>query len=147
MKQTRSLSKFSWLSEFTRLYPNSVTFCMLGIFSYFCCRLLNFFKINFFKKIFQEHYQIQNLMSKHLNPDQDRHFVCPDLDPNCMQRLSVEDKRCRQLLLNSTMSIVGPLKNIIALVTRSQPVKTYVICSSHLLMFIGSLYCLGAVWS
>ena len=32
-------------------------FCMLGNYSCFCCRLLTFFKMNFFKKIFQEHYQ------------------------------------------------------------------------------------------
>ena len=30
---------------------------MLGNFSFFCCRLLTFFKINFFEKFFQEHYQ------------------------------------------------------------------------------------------
>ena len=30
--------------------------CMLGNFSCFCCRLLNFFKINFFKNFFQEHH-------------------------------------------------------------------------------------------
>ena len=32
-------------------------FCMLGNCSCFCCRLLTFFKMNFFKKFFQEHYQ------------------------------------------------------------------------------------------
>ena len=31
--------------------------CMLGNFSCFCCRLLTFYKINFFKKFFQELYQ------------------------------------------------------------------------------------------
>ena len=31
-------------------------------------------------------FLIQNV--KHLDPDQDRHFVGPDLDPNCLQRLS-----------------------------------------------------------
>ena len=30
---------------------------MLGNFSCFCCRLLTFFKINFFQKFFQEHCQ------------------------------------------------------------------------------------------
>ena len=34
---------------------------MLGNFSCFCCRLLHFCKINFFKKIFQEHYQCQTV--------------------------------------------------------------------------------------
>ena len=31
-------------------------------------------------------------MSNSLNPDQARHFVGPDLDPNCLQRLSADDK-------------------------------------------------------
>ena len=35
-----------------------LTLCMLGNFSHFCRPLLKFyFKINFFKKIFQEYYQ------------------------------------------------------------------------------------------
>ena len=29
-------------------------------------------------------------MSNSLDPDQDRHFVGPDLDPNCLQRLSTD---------------------------------------------------------
>ena len=32
-------------------------------------------------------------MSNSLNPDQDRHFVGLDLGPNCLQRLSADDKR------------------------------------------------------
>ena len=39
-----------------------------------------FFKINFFKKFFQ---------SNGLDPDLDRHFVGPDLGPNCLQKLKV----------------------------------------------------------
>ena len=31
-------------------------------------------------------------MSNSLDPDQDRHSVSPDLGPNCLQRLSAEDK-------------------------------------------------------
>ena len=30
-------------------------------------------------------------MSNNLDPDQVRHFVGPDLGPNCLQRLSAED--------------------------------------------------------
>ena len=29
-----------------------------------------------------------------LDPDQDRHFVGPDLGPNCLERLSADDKIC-----------------------------------------------------
>ena len=34
-------------------------------------------------------------MSNGLDPGQDRHSVGPDLGPNCLQRLSVDDKSCR----------------------------------------------------
>ena len=33
-------------------------------------------------------------MSNSLKPDQDRHSVGPDLSPNCLQRLSEDDKSC-----------------------------------------------------
>ena len=35
-------------------------------------------------------------MSNSLDPDQDRHSVSPDLGPNCLLRLSAEDKSLRQ---------------------------------------------------
>ena len=68
--------------EFRRIYiPNLfLTLCML-----FWC-LLIFFNITFFKILFQENS---------LDPDQARHFVGPDLDPNCLQSLSAVDKLCR----------------------------------------------------
>ena len=31
-------------------------------------------------------------MSNGVDPDQDRHSIGPDLDPNCLQRLSADDK-------------------------------------------------------
>ena len=31
-------------------------------------------------------------VSNGLDPDQDRHFVSPDLGPNCLQKLSADDK-------------------------------------------------------
>ena len=34
-------------------------------------------------------------MSNSLDHDQDRHFVGSDLGPNCLQRLSADDKSCR----------------------------------------------------
>ena len=39
-------------------------------------------------------------MSNSLDQDQARHFVGPDLSPNCLQRLSAEDT-CRQSVLHS----------------------------------------------
>ena len=59
---------------------------MLGNFSCFCCPLLTFFKINFFKIKFRNTIRVSNA----LDSDQDRHSVGPDLSPNCLQRLTAE---------------------------------------------------------
>ena len=46
--------------------------CLLDNFASYFCRLLIFFKINFFKKLFQEYHQ-----SVSLDQDQAQHFVMP----------------------------------------------------------------------
>ena len=66
----------------------ALTLSMLGNFSCFCCRLLTFFKINFFKISFRETIRVPNS----LDLNQDRHCVGPDLGPNCLQRLSADGK-------------------------------------------------------
>ena len=45
------------------------------------CHLLNFFKIIFLQKFFQNTI----IVSNSLDPDQARHFGGPDLGPNCFQ--------------------------------------------------------------
>ena len=52
------------------------------------CRLLIFFKINFFRKILSG---IPSECQTVFDPDQARHFVGSDLGPNCLQRLSADD--------------------------------------------------------
>ena len=66
--------------------------CVLGNFLCFHCLLPTFFKRNFFKIIFQEHYK--NV--KRFGPDQDRCSVCPDLGPTVCKgsSLSADDKNC-----------------------------------------------------
>ena len=54
-----------------------------------------FFKFNIFKIFFQEHYLYIIRVSNGLDPDQDRQNVGPDLGPNCLQRLSADDKNRR----------------------------------------------------
>ena len=51
--------------------------------SHFCCCLLIFSKLTYSKNSFMNTIRV----SKGLDPDQDRRSVCPDLDPNCLQRL------------------------------------------------------------
>ena len=47
-----------------------------------------FFKLTFTKKSFRNTIRVSN----NLDPDQARHFTGPDLGPNCLQRLSADDK-------------------------------------------------------
>ena len=54
------------------------------------CHLLLFSKLIFSKKYMKNTIS----MSNSVDPDQDRHSVGPDLDPNCLQRLSTDDKSC-----------------------------------------------------
>ena len=54
-----------------------------GYFFMLFCRLLIFFKINFFEIFFQEYHQYVSL-----DPGQARRSVGPDLGPNCLCRLS-----------------------------------------------------------
>ena len=59
----------------------TLTLCMLGKFSCFCCHLLTLFQ-----RI------LSGALSNGLDPDQDRHSVGPDLGLNCLKRLSADDK-------------------------------------------------------
>ena len=45
-------------------------------------------KLTFSTNIFKNTLRVSNS----LDPDQDRHSVGPDLGPNCLQRLSTDDK-------------------------------------------------------
>ena len=40
-------------------------------------------------------------VSNGLDPDQDQHYVGPDLGPNCLSRLSADDKSLAQLSRNT----------------------------------------------
>ena len=67
---------------------------MLGNCPCFCCRLLIFFKINFFTTLSAD-------------PDQDQHyFVRPAVGSNCLQSLSAEDKS-RMLKLCHLLCLYG----------------------------------------
>ena len=65
------------------------------------CRLL-ILKINFLKGI------LSVSVSNNLDPDHARHCVGPDLDPNCLQRLTA-DKSCSKRV--NTFEITVSLKD------------------------------------
>ena len=54
---------------------------MLGNFFMLLLSSVDFFKINFSKNSFGNTTSVSNS----LDPDQNRHFVGSDLDPNCLQ--------------------------------------------------------------
>ena len=49
----------------------------------FCPLLMFFSKLIFSKTFFENNIKASNSS----DPDQDRRLVCPDLGPNCLQRL------------------------------------------------------------
>ena len=60
-----------------------------GKFFMLFCRLLIFFKINFFEQIFREYHLTVKQFGSRSGPT----FCCPDQDPICLQRLSADDTR------------------------------------------------------
>ena len=72
------------------IYSYELTLCMLGNFSclFVICGFV-FYKINFFKK---RNFRNTIRVSNSLDPDQASRFFRPDLGPNCLQRLSADDK-------------------------------------------------------
>ena len=58
------------------------------------CFVLQNWLFFFSKKLFSGISSV----SKSLDPDLARHFVGPDLGPNCLQRLSEDDRRCHWLV-------------------------------------------------
>ena len=61
---------------------------------------------DFFKKVLLE------LVSSSLNADQDWYSVCPDLGPNCLQRLSADDKitASKEIVIKGTLLTLLNLK-------------------------------------
>ena len=69
-----------------------------------CC-LLIYSKLRFFEKFFQDYRQ----SGKTLDPEQARHNVGPDLDPNCLRCLSADDasrQRIKTVLLDNLHAIL-----------------------------------------
>ena len=64
----------------------NLTLCLLGNFSCFFVICWFFSKSTFLKNSFRNTIRVSNS----LDPDQARHFVGPDLGPNCLQKLSAE---------------------------------------------------------
>ena len=68
----------------------------------------DFFQNQFYQKILPGTLSVSNC----LDPDQDRHFVGPDLDPNCLQTLSADDKDMESFTSNQDkfVEFISPIK-------------------------------------
>ena len=80
-----------------------LSLCRLGNFSCLFCCLLTLYKVKFSKTIFR------NIIkeAKGLDPNQDRHSVCPDLGPTYLQRLSADDFVCLFRCFTSQVNSYG----------------------------------------
>ena len=65
------------------------TRCPLGNFSCFCRLLIFSSKSTVLKSSFRDTIR----MSNSLDTDQARHFVGPDLAPNCLKKISADDTK------------------------------------------------------
>ena len=71
----------------------------------------NFFTIfvvcRYFSTLFSSKFSFRNDIgvSYSLDPDQARHYVRPDLGPNCLQRLSADDKIRRKQATSLLISV------------------------------------------
>ena len=89
------------------------TLSLLGNFSGFSCPLLTFFKIYFFEKFLQEHYQSVKQLGSRLGPEVRKLF-------SCSTQLSMKSI----LLINVKMpTIVGILSFISKIITTSERLK------------------------
>ena len=71
----------------------ALTLCMLGNFACFFVVSGFFFFFFFLNLLFlKKYFRNTNRVSNSLDPDQVQRFVVPDLGPNCLQRLSADDK-------------------------------------------------------
>ena len=97
----------------TRIYYKYYLFAYSVIFQIFVVICWHFFsKYTVTKTSFSN--TIRVLVSNCLDPDQDQHSVGPDLFPNCLQRLSADDKSLlarkelvRQYSLNYPCTVEG----------------------------------------
>ena len=69
------------------------------------CHLLNFYKTIFLRISFRNTIRVSNS----LNPDHARHFVGPDLGPNCLQNWQQTTPVGKDLKLNLIINLTETL--------------------------------------
>ena len=62
-------------------------------------------------QLFPKNYFRITGVSNHLDPDQAKGFVKPDLDSNCLQRLSADDTRRQRVEVSMSTHVFSNLLN------------------------------------
>ena len=90
-----------------------VTSCLLGNFA--CCfSAADLFQNQLFQKnSFRNTIRVSNI----LDPDQARRFVRPDLDPNCLQKLSADDPSRQRVKASSNCNDGSSNQPTVALIS------------------------------
>ena len=95
-KNTYLRKKCIWISIWIFQY------CFHYTFTVNRCAIFYFLNTEFFNTI---------RVSNSLDPDQTRHFIGPDLGPNCLQRLSADNKSCpwraKSLIQNNLLILLS----------------------------------------
>ena len=89
----------------TGAFVEIILFACWVIFHAFVIVCWLFSKLNFKKKSFRNIIKVSNS----LDPDQGRHSVGPDLDPNCLQRLSAfcrHQHEKSQMIVHYTVQLI-----------------------------------------
>ena len=77
-------------------------YCFYYAFTVYCCAILYSLNTEFFNTI---------RVSNSLDLDQTRHFIGADLGPNCLQRLSADNKSCpwqaKSLIQNNLLILLS----------------------------------------
>ena len=80
------VGKTCLVRRFTQV--RALTSCLQGKLHAFLLFAVFFSKSAFLKNFFRNSIRVSNI----LDPDQARHFLWPDLDPNSLQRVSADDR-------------------------------------------------------
>ena len=112
--------------------PSALNLCKLGIFSScgFCCRLLTFLGLTFFKKSSRNTIRVSN----GLDTDMDRRSVGPDLEPTRLQWLKSR-LAWKELKRQSTQPLIL-LINLHVQYTGVYPLKCLTSNYDHRLSFL-----------
>ena len=101
-----------------------------GVISHAFCHLLTLSKQFFLDFFFQNSLRISN----GLEPDQGRHCVGPDLGPNCLQRLSADNKEGKEFTVPEHLGTGDKNISILHLSCSTSGLQFSLVLQTHVLV-------------